>query len=65
MAGIRARRTSTTRLDFSSTTPVSTRLPYRAMAASTTEGSGGIDADDQAVWVSDYLARTLWRLPLN
>ncbi len=28
------------------------------------EGSGGIDADDQAVWVSDYLAQTLWRLPL-
>lgn len=29
------------------------------------EGSGGIDADDQAVWVSDYLAQTLWRLPLG
>jgi streptogramin lyase len=29
------------------------------------EGSGGIDADDDAVWVSDYLARTLWRLPLG
>ena len=29
------------------------------------EGSGGIDADDQAVWVSDYLAQTLWRLPLD
>jgi streptogramin lyase len=28
------------------------------------EGSGGIDADDHAVWVSDYLAQTLWRLPL-
>lgn len=29
------------------------------------EGSGGIDADDQAVWVSDYLGQTLWRLPLE
>jgi hypothetical protein len=29
------------------------------------EGSGGIDADTQAVWVSDYLAQTLWRLPLD
>ena len=29
------------------------------------EGSGGIDADDRAVWVSDYLAQTLWRLPLG
>ena len=29
------------------------------------EGSGGIDADNQAVWVSDYLARTLTRLPLD
>jgi virginiamycin B lyase len=29
------------------------------------EGSGGIDADDQAVWVSDYLGQTLWRLPLD
>lgn len=28
------------------------------------EGSGGIDADDQAVWVSDFLGRTLWRLSL-
>lgn len=29
------------------------------------EGSGGIDADDHAVWVSDYLGQTLWRLPLD
>jgi streptogramin lyase len=29
------------------------------------EGSGGIDADTQAVWVSDYLAQTLWRVPLD
>jgi len=29
------------------------------------EGSGGIDADDQAVWVSDFLGQTLWRLPLE
>lgn len=29
------------------------------------EGSGGVDADDQAVWVSDFLAQTLWRLPLG
>jgi streptogramin lyase len=29
------------------------------------EGSGGIDADGQAVWVSDYLGQTLWRLPLD
>ena len=29
------------------------------------EGSGGIDADDQAVWVSDYLGHTLWRLPTD
>lgn len=29
------------------------------------EGSGGIDADGQAVWVSDYLAQTLWRLPVG
>jgi hypothetical protein len=29
------------------------------------EGSGGIDADAQAVWVSDYLGQTLWRLPLD
>jgi streptogramin lyase len=29
------------------------------------EGSGGIDGDEQAVWVSDYLAQTLWRLPLG
>ena len=29
------------------------------------EGSGGIDADDQAVWVSDFLGQTLWRLPLD
>jgi streptogramin lyase len=28
------------------------------------EGSGGIAADDQAVWVSDYLGQTLMRLPL-
>jgi virginiamycin B lyase len=27
------------------------------------EGSGGIDGDEQALWVSDYLAQTLWRLP--
>ena len=27
--------------------------------------SGGVDADDQAVWVSDYLAQTVWRLPLD
>jgi virginiamycin B lyase len=27
--------------------------------------SGGVDADDQAVWVSDYLDQTLWRLPLD
>ena len=31
-AGIRASSTSTTRLDFSSTTPVSTRFPYMTMA---------------------------------
>jgi virginiamycin B lyase len=29
------------------------------------EGSGGIDADDQAVWVSDFLGQTLWRLSLD
>ena len=29
------------------------------------EGSGGIDANDHAVRVSDYLAQTLWRLPLS
>lgn len=29
------------------------------------EGSGGIDADSQAVWVSDFLGQTLWRLPLD
>jgi virginiamycin B lyase len=27
--------------------------------------SGGVDADDQAVWVSDYLDQTIWRLPLD
>ncbi len=27
--------------------------------------SGGVDADDQAVWVSDYLDETIWRLPLD
>ena len=27
--------------------------------------SGSVDADDQAVWVSDYLAQTVWRLPLD
>jgi virginiamycin B lyase len=27
--------------------------------------SGGVDADDQAVWVSDYLDQTVWRLPLD
>ena len=26
--------------------------------------SGSVDADDQAVWVSDYEDQTLWRLPL-
>jgi len=29
------------------------------------EGSGGVDADDEAVWISDYLSKTLWRLPLD
>lgn len=29
------------------------------------EGSGGIDADNQAVWVSDFLGHILWRLPLD
>ena len=27
--------------------------------------SGSADADDQAVWVSDYEAQTVWRLPLD
>jgi virginiamycin B lyase len=27
--------------------------------------SGSADADDQAVWVSDFLAQTVWRLPLD
>lgn len=27
--------------------------------------SGSVDADDQAVWVSDYIAQAVWRLPLD
>jgi virginiamycin B lyase len=27
--------------------------------------SGSVDADDQAVWVSDFLDQTVWRLPLD
>jgi virginiamycin B lyase len=27
--------------------------------------SGGVDADDQALWVSDYEDQTVWRLPLD